>query len=106
MQPALSQIFGRRRMHRMEVGVISNIVLLKCVDDISPPTFLEHARLFPHHLECRAHAPLCEHLTEPPRRIIIGRQQVILGIEPKDDIHPPRLCFRSILSCECDLAEK
>src|SRR5439155_17679459 len=68
------------------IRVIADLVLLKSGNNILTPPPFEHPRLFADKFERGADVPLGEHLAKAFGRIIIGRQQIILGIEPKNDI--------------------
>ena len=73
-------------MDRVKIRVIPNDVLLERGDNIAASALLQYARLLADHLERCANVPFGEHFGEPPGRIIIGRQQVILCIEPENNI--------------------
>ena len=73
-------------MDGMKVRVIADVVLSKRADDIVTPSLLEHSRFFAHQLECREDAALREHFRQALRGIVVGRQKVILRVEPKDHV--------------------
>src|SRR5208283_2569898 len=74
-------------MHRMEVGMVTDSVLLERGNDIVAPAPLQHARLFPNHFERRANPTGSEHFGQALARIVIRRQEIILRVKPEDYVH-------------------
>jgi hypothetical protein len=70
----------------MRIGVIADGMLLQCRDDVGAVTSLERARLLTDDLECRLNTLLGEERRQPFGRVIALRQDVVFGVEPKDDI--------------------
>ena len=91
LPPGILKIDGDGRLLTVGVAVVSEIVLLERGDDIGASARFEHARLFPNNLERRSHAQPRQHLRQPLRRIIVLRQDVILGVEPERDVDRHRL---------------
>ena len=85
-QSALGEILGGRRMHGMKIGVVTYVVLLQFGNHVAPSALLEDARLFPDQFECGADAAFGEHLGQALCCVVVRRQQVILRIEPEDDV--------------------
>ena len=52
-------------------------------DDVVAAAALEHARLLADDLERRPHAQPRQHLRQPLRRVVVLRQDVVLGVEPE-----------------------
>src|SRR5205807_6714329 len=72
-------------MLAMRIGVVADSMFLECGDDVGAMAALERARLLADDLECRLNALLGEERRQPFGRVIALRQDVVLGIEPKDD---------------------
>ena len=83
----IRQIQRRRWLGAVEVGVIADLVLLERRDDIGPLALLQHPRLLADHLEGRTHAAGRQDLGDFLRGIVAGGQEVVLRVEPEDDVH-------------------
>ena len=70
----------------MKIGVVTDVVLSQRQNHVAPTALLEDARLFTDQLEGRANVALCEHLSQALRGVVIRGQQVILRVEPEDDM--------------------
>src|SRR2546422_10797382 len=79
----------------MKIRMVTDIMFAQCFYHVAASSFFEPPRLFSHHFESRPDIPFRKHLSEPFRCVIIRRQQIVFGIEPKDDVNL-RLgaCFR------------
>ena len=73
-------------MNGMKIGVVTYVVLLQFGNHVAPSALLEDARLFPDQFECGADAAFGEHLGQALCCVVVRRQQVILRIEPEDDV--------------------
>ena len=73
-------------MLAMRIGVIADGMLLQRCDDVGAVASLERARLLTDDLECRLNTLLGEERRQPFGRVIALRQDVVFGVEPKDDI--------------------
>ena len=82
-------------MNRVKVRMEADIVLFERRDHVCPPSFFEHARLFADDLECGPDMTVGEHLRQSYAGIIIGREQVVFGIKPEDDIDGGCACGRN-----------
>ncbi len=90
-QSAVGQVFGRRGVDRMEVAVVADIVLAQRGNHIGSSTPLQYASLFAHDLERGANLPLREQFRQPLGGVIGGRQEVVLGVKPEDNVDPRSL---------------
>ena len=70
----------------MEVAVVADIVLVQGRDHIGSAPLLEYAGLLADELERGADAPLGEHFGKPLGGIVRGRQEIVFGIEPEDQV--------------------
>ena len=71
----------------MRVGVITDGMLLKRRDDIGSMPPFQSARLLADQLKRGADSLLSEERRQPFRRVIAGRQDLILGVEPENNIN-------------------
>jgi hypothetical protein len=74
-------------MNRVKVGMVADVMLLEGADDIPPSTLFQDTRFFADELERGANVAGGEHFSEALAGIIVRRQEVILGIEPKDKVY-------------------
>ena len=74
----------------MKVGMVADVMPAQGVDHIVPSPHFQLARLFADDLECRADVPFGKHVGDPLVGIIVGRQQIILRVKPKNHIHRRR----------------
>ena len=70
----------------MRIGVVADGMLLQRCDDVRAMAALERARLLTDDFECRLNTLLGEKCRQPFGRVIALRQDVVFGVEPKDDI--------------------
>src|ERR1700758_2471566 len=70
----------------MKIRMVPDVMFSQCFDYLAAPALLQHSSLFSNHFESRSDIPLRKHFREPFRCVIIRRQQVVFGIEPKDDV--------------------
>ena len=70
----------------MEIGVVADVVFLQLGNYVAATAPLQNARLFADQFECGADAALGEHVCQPFGRVVVRGQQVVLGIEPEDDL--------------------
>ena len=61
-------------------------MFLQGLDDIRPAAPLQGARLLADDFERAADALLGEELGDVQARVVVGRQDVVLGVEPEDDV--------------------
>ena len=80
------QVDGNRRLLAVRVRVIADVVPLERGNHITPPPLFEHPRLFADDLERGPHTHPRQHLGETLRRIVIRRQDVVLGVEPEHHV--------------------
>ena len=80
------QVHGNRRLLAVGVRVIADVVLLQGGDDVRAPPLLEDAGFLADDLEGRLHPKARQHLGKTPRRVVILRKDVVLGVEPQDDV--------------------
>ena len=69
-------------MDGMEVGVITDGMLLQRGNDVGASALLKDARLFADKFERGANTALGEQLAQPLGRIVIGRGEVVFRIKP------------------------
>ncbi|HKT68704.1 MAG TPA: hypothetical protein VJP83_04670 [Terriglobales bacterium] len=69
------------------VGVVTDIVAAKRGDDVRASTSFQRACLLSHYLKGCWDAFSSEEFGKALGRIITGRQNVVLSIEPKDHIY-------------------
>src|SRR6185436_820508 len=74
-------------MNRMEIRMITDVMLFERIDHVSPAAFFEHARLFTDQLERRANFSFSEQFRETFGSVVVRRQEVIVRVEPEDDVH-------------------
>ncbi len=70
----------------MKIRVVADVVFLERGDHVRAAALFEHAGFFTHDFECRPDAPARKHVGQPQARVVIRRQQVVLGVEPEDDV--------------------
>ena len=70
------------------VRVVADLVASQGGDYVLAAAPLEGARLLAHHLEGGADALLRQQLRHPLRRVIARGKDVVLGVEPEDDVDP------------------
>jgi len=70
----------------MKVGVVADVVFFKRGNDIAATAPFEYSGLFTDQLERRANAAVREHFGQTLRRVVVGRQEIILRVEPKNDV--------------------
>ena len=73
-------------MNGMEICVVRNVMPFERADHVLPSPPLQHPRLLPNDFKRRPDTPLGQQAGQPFASIIVSRQQVVLSIEPKDDI--------------------
>ena len=98
----VGQIHGRAGLNAVPVRVIADLVLLEGIDDILPAAPLQSARLFPHDFEGGPDVFLCQKLGHSQGSIIASRQDVILRVEPQNDVDLRRLFHALNRSAESD----
>src|SRR5262249_28277204 len=72
----------------VEVGMVTNFVALECRDHILAPAPLQGASLFADNFERCPNPFVTQEIGDTQGGIIAGRQDVVLGIEPENDIDP------------------
>ncbi len=81
-------------------------MLLERLDHVGAAAPLQRQRFLADHLEHHADALLEQPAREPQRGIVARRQEVVLGIEPEDDVHlRRRLAGRRLRYEQCEQAE-
>ena len=80
-------------MDRVKIGMIADGMALECGDDVGASALFEDSGLLSDHLEGGADAAVTQQSGQSKAGIIVGGQQVILRIEPKQDVHPGRNWF-------------
>src|ERR1700740_2030532 len=73
-------------MLAVRVGVIADGMFLERGDDVGAMAALQRARFFANDLERCLNALFGEESGQPFGDVIAGRQNVVFGIEPEDDI--------------------
>lgn len=87
IKPAASiQILCRRGRDAVPVAVVTYLVFLEGIDNISAATLFERAGLFTNNFEGRLDFLFREPVSQLQSGIIAGWENVILGIKPEDDI--------------------
>jgi len=74
-------------MDAVPVGVVADGVFRERRNDVAPATAFEHARLFADHLESGVDAGRGEVVRDAQGRVVGGRFEVVLRVEPEDDVH-------------------
>ena len=72
----------------MIIGVIADLVFLQCSDRVFAFALLQGAGLFADDLERGLDAFAAEKVGDVQGRIVAGGQQIVLGVEPQDDVNP------------------
>src|SRR5439155_7601396 len=91
---AVRQILGRCRMNRMEISVKADVVLPERGNDIVPAASFQSARLLADDLESGPDFSLREQVRHAFGRVVRGGKQVVLRVEPQNDINPRRVLRR------------
>ena len=86
-QPRSSRYSGRRRLHAVKIRVVADLVFLERVDDVGPPAAFQLASLFADDLERAADVLLRQEFGDVQGGIVASRQDIILRVEPEDDIN-------------------
>src|SRR5207302_5173762 len=76
------QVHRRRRMDAVPVRMKADLVFLERFDDVIAAAALEAAGPFADDLEDRADQFTGQETGEAQRRVIAGREDVVLGVEP------------------------
>ena len=74
-------------MDAVPVGMVADGVFRERRDDVAPAAAFEYARLFANHLESGVDAGCGEVGGDAQGSVIGGRFEVVLGVEPQDDVH-------------------
>src|SRR5205807_7766333 len=80
-------ILGWCRMLAVRVGVIADGMLLQCLDHVGAMAALERTRLLTDNLKRCLNTLLGEECRQPFGRIIAFGQDVVFGVEPKEDVY-------------------
>lgn len=80
------EVHGNGRLLAVRVGVVADLVLLHGGDDVRAAALLEDARLLADDLEGRLHPEARQHLCKALCGVVILRKEVVLGVEPQDDM--------------------
>ena len=78
----------------MEIGVKADVVLPERGNDIVPAASFQSARLLADDLECGPNVSLGEQVRHALGRVVRGRKQIVLRVEPQNDINPRRILHR------------
>ncbi len=82
----LRQIQGGTGLDAVPIGVITDLMFLQCRDRVRSLAPLQRSRFLANHLESRAHSFAAEEVRHMQRRVVTGRQEVILRVEPENHV--------------------
>ena len=85
-EAGFGQILGGGGVDGVEVGVVADVVLLEGGDDVGALALLEDAGFFTDHFEGGGDIAFREKLGDAEGSIIVGGENVVLGVEPEDDV--------------------
>src|ERR1039458_8152510 len=74
-------------MNAVPVGMVADGVFRERRDYVAPAAAFEYARLFANHLESGVDAGRGEVARDAQGSVIGGWFEVVLGVEPEDDVH-------------------